>query len=359
MGIFDSFAQMNGLTESAAGNGYSAVDEAAILEEMEKLEEMPPANLVSEDPYDACFEAMMINESNYNNIMMAIAHEEMSYFIENGTEMVYESGRAAAVLDRVKELLDKAWAKIKEVFNKVLKTIDSWVSTDKRFVDKHEKTIKASSEKARTIMNTYDIKYEGIADTAKYTDISSRVSKFIHNTGSAAMYKDIDASAKRFGQEIMGTETSAQYRSKLESEYGLDKTGSAKIPAAEIISELTNGKTNKKNVKKAHDNAKRAISEMKRDVDKKKSELTKKGDYTSTDDDGTTRTNSIGACSKACSIGITALNTIQSVQIKAMNVHHSNCRKAAARAVRGVKEGFEFEDDDNSVSVGGSYSYIQ
>lgn len=355
MGLFDSFAEMNGLTESTT----TVVDEAAILEEMEKLEEMEPANLVAEDPYDACFEAMLVNEKNYSNIMMAIAHEEMSYFVENGEEMVYESGRLSAVFDRLRDLIDKAWTKIKAIFEKVLKAIDSWVSTDKRFVEKHKSTIEKADSKAFEISDSYQVNYSKIADLERYSSISKRVSDALKAVENGKIGgNDSESYKNKVTEVIYGAGSGAeQYRSTMENKFGIrTKTTVKNLDAATVISELKEGKENKKNVRNAYKDAKNAIASMKRNVEAAKRDANK-------DKDNDNKTRSFSYASSLCSTAITALHTLQSVQIKAMNVHHSNCRKAAARCVRGVKSTKEsadfFDENEVSVELGGSYSYIQ
>ena len=153
MGIFSSYAELSGLTE-----GTQAFNEADLAEEMERLEEMAAATNLSDDPEEACIEAMMIGQENFHNLVMNITNEEVQYMLENGgEEIVYEGARLEALIDKIQTLIDKAWQKIKAIFEKAVAAINSWVSTDKRFVTKYGDTIKKASKEALTIRDTYAV----------------------------------------------------------------------------------------------------------------------------------------------------------------------------------------------------------
>lgn len=66
-----------------------------------------------ESSMEACYQMMSEVSTNENNFIKAVALKEMTYFQENGVEIVYEEGG-------LKALLDKAVAIVKSWFSKVM-----------------------------------------------------------------------------------------------------------------------------------------------------------------------------------------------------------------------------------------------
>lgn len=328
MGIFSSYAEMSGLTE-----GTEIFNEADLAEEMERLEEMESAQNLSDDPEEACIEAMMIGQENFHNLVMNITNEEVQYMLENGgEEVVYEGARLEALIDKIRTLIDKAWEKIKAIFEKALAAINSWISTDKRFVQKYADKIKKSSDEARTIRDTYDIKVPALEGAAKlYETYAAKIKATMFVTGKNV---NNDYTKESLAKLVLsGSSTVQEQVMKIEKEVGLN-TKVAKLskplnPEA-IIAELKDGKDNKKAIKFAYDNAKKAIASMKKQVQQTKSNAIK--------DDKSADTKGYNNMISGINLVLSAMSATQRVHIRACNVYHSNCRKAAARAVRGVQD---------------------
>lgn len=329
MGIFSSYAEMSGLTE-----GTEIFNEADLAEEMERLEEMESAQNLSDDPEEACIEAMMIGQENFHNLVMNITNEEVQYMLENGgEEVVYEGARLEALIDKIRTLIDKAWEKIKAIFEKALAAINSWISTDKRFIQKYADKIKGSSDEARTIRDTYDIKVSNLAEASTlYASYTSRLNLILDVTrkGRDHQHKNREDIMKL----VLDNSSSVQeHVAKIEKQVGLDKKVaklSSPLNPNDIIAELKDGKDNKKAIKLAYDNAKKAIANMKKQVQQAKSNALK--------DNKGADTNNYNIMISAINIILSAMSATQRVHIRACNVYHSNCRKAAARAVRGVQD---------------------
>lgn len=357
MGIFSSYAEITGLSE-----GSTFVNEADLAEEMERLEEMESAQNLSDDPEEACIEAMMIGQENFHNLVMNITNEEVQYMLENvGEEVVYEGARLDALIDKIKSLIDRAWQKIKAIFEKALAAINSWVSTDKRFVEKYSDTIKKSSDEARTIRDTYEVKAANLTGSLKdcYGNFSVGVDTAVKQLGKGAKAKfDVPGAPKADKKNILeyvyqkatgknGISTVEEVRKWAEEAAGLDTkvAKTAPIEKQAVIDELKDGKDNKKAIKLAYDNAKKSIATMKKTVEQAKRDAVK------ADKDKGTKKAENGSYSvliSAINAALAGMSAVQRVHIRACNVYHSNCRKAAARAVRGVKdvkESYEFDGD--------------
>lgn len=339
MGIFSSYAEMSGLTE-----GTHAFNEADLTEEMERLEEMAAATNLSDDPEEACIESMMIGQENFHNLVMNITNEEVQYMLENGgEEIVYEGARLDALIDKIQTLIDKAWQKIKSIFEKALAAINSWVSTDKRFVQKYGEKIKKSSDEARTIRDTYDIKVSALEGAAKlYESYANKLKGVMNITNKGANHGHTDKES--IVKYILDGASNVQEQvTKTEESVGLDKKEAKLSPLdpAAILAELKDGKDNKKVIKLAYQNAKKAIASMKKQVQQAKSDALKA--------DKSTDTKNYNIMISGINVILSAMSATQRVHIRACNVYHSNCRKAAARAVRGV------QDVKEAMEIGGAY----
>lgn len=322
MGMMDGFFQEMGLSE-----GY--VSEAELAEEMDRLEEMPAADMKSDDIMECYVEAVIANERNYNKIMMSVAHEEMSYFMEHGSEMVYEGARLDAFFDKVKAMIDKAWQKIKSIFEKAVGQVNAWISSDKRFVDKYSDKILAASGRICEIDNTFDIDMTKVK-TNYYSELSNNLKKRITVFDKGSYSVDDSSKTKEyFERELFsGDMSKEEYIKDIKDKLGLSEKKSTTINGAQVIEELKTGKATKSNIKIQYNDAKKSVAEMKKSIDDAKREASK----TKSVDD---KNSSYGVISSACNKVLSAMHNIQSLQLQALKVYHSNCRKIASRVVAG------------------------
>ena len=105
---------------------------------------VPERDLFAECGYNATFEEislMMVAESeqNYNNIMKAIALDELAYYEEYGTEMIYEASGIQGVLDKIKAFFQKLIEKIRQVLHAFIAKLDSFLKSGKDFANKYQK----------------------------------------------------------------------------------------------------------------------------------------------------------------------------------------------------------------------------
>lgn len=321
MGIFDSYYNTAGLNEAA--NGNDTVNEAELAEEMEYLEGLDEATNLSDDPLEACFEAMLQNEQNFNNIMMSIANEEMRYFVENGTDIVYEQeeGRVKKIINTILAFLDSAWTKIKSIFSKVLTTIDSWVSSDKRFVATHKDAIMSKAA---------SIKINGYHVTAEKLDRLANEYGNVEQAAASVMGSASENPKTAFFNKIQTHNVTDKdgYKKALIKVAALDsKSDGISYAGKDVIDELSNGKLAKAKIKAGYDKSKKTIASLKKTV-------------VSTAKDNSQKKSgaAISCANTTAKIAVTCLNVAQNVQLKATSQLHSNCRKIARKCVGATNE---------------------
>ena len=381
-GIFGSLVE-GAITNE---NYFSYVTEAEVMEEMEKLDNMETSVNLPEDPYDACYESMLINQQNYHNVLMSIALEEMNYYSNTGMEMVYEGARLDALFSKIKSLVDRAWEKIKKIYEKVLKTIASWVMSDAKLVQKYKKEIQESTKEQRTIRGTYEIKNDVVQKTDIYRELVSGLQAVIHNYNHGKDEKDYENIEKEYKDRKTGEtkkryikgkentneliektimysikyndcENTEDFAIKLREDFGLDKLVEKVVLApAAIISELSDGNTTKKNIQAAYKAAKSSVANFKAIIEKTKKEVEKDSKKSIKDsDDKYTFSN----LTKGCNFCMTILSILQREQVKASNIYHKNCRKAANRALRGVGTTESYEYENNLYNYNTEFSFIR
>lgn len=333
MGMFSAFAEASGLGAS----GY--LNEADLAEEMDRLEAMPAAEMEG-DVEDMYVEAMVANEKNLNTIMMSVVAEEYQYLLENGTEMVYEGAKLDAFFEKIKSLLDKAWQKIKAIFEKALSNINAWTATDAKFVQKYKDKIEAASGEICKISDTYAIKVEGMKANP-YGAIADRIRSITNNLGKGSRNA---AEPEKFVDGVVYGKVGSreEFLVGVKEVLGLHEKTVVTIKGTEVVTELREGKTTKNNIKIHYNDAKKCVAGIKKSVEDAKREASK----TKTIDDTVGSYNKLLiVCNKATSL----MSGIQSLQLQAAKVYHSNCRTIARRVVSGktFKEGAEMSDFAN------------
>ena len=98
--------------------------------------------ILDESTYDeAGIEGAMniVAESEYNwqKLMEATGIDELQYFVENGTEMVYEAS-GTGFFAKAKDFFKKVWEKVKGLFRKFFGMFDAMVKDDAAFLSKYK-----------------------------------------------------------------------------------------------------------------------------------------------------------------------------------------------------------------------------
>lgn len=348
MGLFNDYASTLNLNEEA---GY--FNEAELAEEMEKLDGYKNFEFYSDDIDEMCIESLLINEKNFSNIMMVTAHEEFKQYVETGSDAITEAS-ISGFFEKIKEMVDRAWEKIKSIFEKCLNTVKGWISSDRTFVEKYSETIKSADARCFKFFG-YDVNAESLKDgVAFFDEAPGQVSAAIKQVMSEKITKkDSDIVKTVFGGR--GKEAALE---ELRKDLGISrKSKITKLNASIVLEELKDGKDNKKAINAAYKAAKKAIAGLKKDI-----EFARRIQEKVTGKKDTAHQANYTMVGTLCSTATSFLQGAQRIFIKACNVHHHNCRKAAARAVRGVtdnddttNESFDF---DNNTSSNREFGFI-
>lgn len=199
------------------------------------------------------------SENNYNKIMQAIGIAELNYFAENGQEMVYEAGTASAFIEKAKAFFKNIWEKIKGLFKKFFSMFDSYVKSDKDFVNKYKKHLLG--------VDTRNFKYKGYTFDKLNIDIEKCASSAlasiptnytekldrneeIEKARAAAIGKSSGMSASEFTKELF-----MLFRKGEESKEDLEN-----ISVSEQLSHISGTSALKKNAEKNYKDLEKTIN---------------------------------------------------------------------------------------------------
>lgn len=172
------------------------------------------------------------SEANYNAIMQAVGVAELAVFESTGMEMVYEAGDVKGFFGKMKEFFLNLWEKIKGLFKKFFAMFDSYVKSDKDFINKYKKHLMT--------VNTKDFKYKGYKFTLEKVDLNnmrSKIDSYLPN--STPVGKD---NLEKF---IKQYEDRAELMEKLRGESLGKGTLEASEFTKELFSLLRNGEDSK------------------------------------------------------------------------------------------------------------------
>jgi hypothetical protein len=153
-------------------------------------------------------QAVVEATEDWNKMMRAIALTELSYVIETGEELVYESVDVGAIKDKVVGWFKKLWAKIQGIARTALAKFASFAKSDEDFINKYAENIRAG---AKVIPDGFSFKGYKF-DTEKINKACSNVK---------AEYTAITNKAEDIARSIeaaKGNYAKQEY-SKLESQY--------------------------------------------------------------------------------------------------------------------------------------------
>lgn len=119
------------------------------------------------------------NERNFSELMKAVGIDELRYFEESGTEIIYESSRIKGLFTKIKEYFRTAFEKIKGLFKKMMALIDSWIKNDQDFVKKYRNTLLQ--------VDTKGFEYEGYIHTLDKVELKSSADKTLSYLESSGM----------------------------------------------------------------------------------------------------------------------------------------------------------------------------
>lgn len=272
------------------GLNESYINEDAEVEQIMESMDDEVCTECEDDPFSAFLRVACENELNYNNIMNAVAMEEVKYLKETGEDLVWEAGRLSSVKDKLMSAVDTVWNKIKSIVKAVLDKFNEWNKADANFLKKYEKDImKANGTTINdytgykfSLDNTIPIiarcSFSGIStvdgykglykalNTSHTSDANDAASDFASN------YDSYFKQAR--GYIVKGTkgdpiDSNNVFKKAIHNELrsGGDKVKISKFDnASNVVAEIKNAKNSKANVKRIYDNSKKKIAEAKKDI---------------------------------------------------------------------------------------------
>lgn len=106
------------------------------------------------------------NEYNYNQIMQAVAINELNHLDATGREFIYEAADISGFFGRIKQFFMSILAKVAELFKKFFRKMDGVFMKDKEFVKKYKKELATKAGKLK------DFEYKGFEFIVKPLDKS-------------------------------------------------------------------------------------------------------------------------------------------------------------------------------------------
>lgn len=230
------------------------------------------------------------SEENWSKIMEAVAFDELSYFAENGTEMIYESSRISGFIAKVKDFFKKIIEKIAGLFKKFIAMIDAFTKSDADFIKKYRnQLIKA---------NTKNFEFKGYRFTTSAVDINkcdsvmeSHIKSIMPEFKSSidvTKLKDTVQKVRENREDILEnlrgkcvgqtSVESGEFQKKLfkklrngeESPVTIEK-----VNVSELLSAISGGSAAKKAAEKAYKDLKKSIEDKIKALDKMEKEYTK------------------------------------------------------------------------------------
>lgn len=113
---------------------------------------------VQESPYELGMSGALMhvyeNQLNWNAIMKSVGISEMKYYQNTGRDLfVNEAGAVAGFIEKVKAFFKKVIEKIKQIFKAFMAKINSFVMSDKEFLNKYRADIRRK--------NVEDLEFKG------------------------------------------------------------------------------------------------------------------------------------------------------------------------------------------------------
>lgn len=344
--MFDYLGLGESLLESVEGfdSEYTAEDDAM----MEAVESIP----CTDDPDDAFVRASLENVENFYAIANAITVDEFATYVATNEEVVYEEGRIKKVFGTIKQWILKAWAKIKGIFDACLDAINSKLRSDKAFVEKYGKKVKAAG--SYTIKKGYAISWGEARDTSLINGLASSFAKYVNGpytkvidkvdaavSGDGKITKTGDASFKpevimgKIRGDVFGKAslTDEEFNNALNEKFNPKKTADVKVTGAEVIQEISEAKVAKAAIKEAYNATKRYFNMLTKEADgmeKLAVAATSKKDAKEAN-----VMSIVGKWNSCCKSCITLAHRIEQKQIGAINKLHSQARAAAVKMASG------------------------
>lgn len=321
-----------------------------------------------ENPFEAAMNVVLETEMNYNNIMSAIAIDELYVLESTGVEAVYEAtgdGRLSKFFGAIKKLILNIWEKIKGIFAKFLNTLKVKTTSDKDFVKKFGKQMDK--------INLDGFKYEGykfVTDAIKFdglepdkinevksmADISSEeninILKKYEETMKDESYEEIldGYRGKTIGESSIKSEDYSEALFKYFRDGG-DKVELTGLNGRTVLEKISNYSTEKNLADRAFTKVKRTIDNLIKDINtaESKAKKEKQTDLTSA------RINAYSKTSKCYKDCLQILTTFNGAYLKALKDERGQNKSIALKMLNYKKKDSTNESYSFTHSEGGSF----
>lgn len=314
---------------------------------MESIESIIPEE---DDLDDAFARVAMESVENFYAIANAITVDEFVHYVQTNEAVIYEEGRISGVMEKIKEWIKKAWAKIKGIFEKAINWIESQVRNDKNFVEKYRDKIKNSKPvKMQAYANV-----KGIRNTGGYLD--DIIDAFDKET--KAMGKDIDtfdATNSDYGKSksdnsydaskiltsirskvMKGKDVSAESFNKQLRDLIIGEKSEVTFTPSEVLDEVAAAKESRATIKLEYNRTKKYFNTMLKLADNVKKFAVSATSRKDAKESGVMKI--VGTWNSVCKGCISMAHTVERVFLKGVNISRSQSKAAARKMATGEKE---------------------
>ena len=365
------------------------IQEAVLTEEQTAFFESCEGIECKDDVDFAVPRMMMENNENFYNLAMAITADEIQHYVATNEEVVYEGGRLKSIFETIKKAIKKAWEKVKGFFKKVFSTIQGWITTDKKFLEKYEDVVKkfkgeveVSSYKFTNLFGDPEDLTQATIPALKINELARKDDSFVDDEcdkirgfalkGGAGEYK-AEATIKA---DDFGTELKKYFRN------GKAEKSSVKFTskdATDLIAEIRDCKTSKAAAKKSYDACEKFFKGLIADANKAEAQAEAvakdgkakvsdmedrfgKSDALSVGKEKSYKTENVskavGIYTKICNRAITISHQVMQAHVSALNQAHSEAKTVILKIAAKANSGDDKKAKNESGSMLEGFSLI-
>jgi len=225
---------------------------------------------------EAAYHIVAESEANYNAIMQAVGIHELAVFESTGAEMIYEATDVKGFKEKVKQFIRNIWEKIKGLFRKFFAMLNSFLKTDKEFINKYKKHLLQ--------VDIRGFKYKGFVFTNLSYDLKAASGK-MENLFKNKVNTELDADDKaEIVEKMRGVIDNSSYdagefskrlfkffRNEEEAKDDLDN-----ISVTQEILNISDNSRLKKEAQNAYSNLEQVIKKKLREVENRGNEIIRK-----------------------------------------------------------------------------------
>ena len=306
---------------------------------MEAFESVP---CTEDNIDDAMMRIQMEAVENYHLIVEAIMYDEINEYMVTHEEVVYEESRIKKITSAIADYIERAWTKIKGVYDKVLTTISNAVKNDAKFIKDNEKAIKAFSGKldvkgynfknlqAKPCLSVKAKFDSAVKDLVDLSYINKQSADKIAGNKDA-INNAVDGLADKLRGAAIGEDKcdASDFSSKLKKYFaGSDEKVTLDPNPTDIIAEISAAKESKAAAKASYDSVKEYFNGLRKAAKRMEKFAVEASSRTDVKESGLSK--ALGAFNKACKDAVAVVNVIVHAQIKAINASRVQA-KAIAR----------------------------